>query len=167
MSEWSGKVSKINDRKWGSDTLWSFQIEGANVWLRLDGFEPDFEIGDWVSAEGDSPNKITKVVKTDAEAVKQRSDSGVSGKNGSIRKEAPPTNSPDYWRWKQMHDLQREDVFLYRDARSDATRLICAALDNDILSLGTKKAARLDVLRAMVNELTEQYVTEMKEKVGG
>lgn len=173
MSEWKGQVSKINSRDWGTKTLWSFQLKGANLWLRIEGNErPDFEIDQWICAKGETPNKITEIEIIEEEVVKEAVSTTTSNKLSSG--EAPPTNSPDYWRWKQMHDLVREDAFLWRDARADAVRVITACLAHDqeteaakdaVLSLGAKKAGRLDVLTGMINTLSEQFVIDMKERI--
>ncbi len=173
MKEWKGQVTKINDRDWGSKKLWSFQLKGANLWLRLEGMEPTFEVDQWICAKGETPNKITEVDIIEETVVKEAA-SAPTKEQVVAKGEAPPTNSPDYWRWKQMHDLQREDAFMWRDARADAVRVITACLAHDretdaakdsVLALGTKKSGRLDVLRSMINELSEQFVDEMKERI--
>jgi len=172
MSEWKGQVSKINSRDWGTKTLWSFQLKGANLWLRLADGEPSFKEDDWIVATGEGPNKIEEVEVIKEEEVKQAVSTTTSTKLGSS--EAPPTNSPDYWRWKQMHDLIREDAFMWRDARADAVRIVTACLDHDketgaakdaILALGTKKSGRLDVMLSIINELSGKFVEDMKERI--
>jgi hypothetical protein len=173
MKDWKGKVSKMNSREWGNKTLYSFQLEGANMWLRTEE-APDYEVGDWVVAKGDTPNKIEEVEKIDEQLVKDEATAPVSATKRVKLGDAPPTNSADYWRWKQMYDLSRENAFLWRDARADAVRLIATCITHDqyqgeskdnILALGTKKSARLDVLRAMVEELSGQFVDTMEEKL--
>jgi hypothetical protein len=168
MSDWSGVVNKTSSRDWGSKTLYSWQVEGANLWFRSD-FDPELSEGDAIEFSGESPNKITTINKISKEQAKAKAEAPPK------RDEAPPTNSPDYWRWKQMHDLEREELFLWRDARADAVRVITTCLAHDqgadakasILTLGTKKAGRLDVLTSMINELAQQFVEEAKEKVNG
>ena len=168
MSEWSGVVTKVSERDWGTKTLYSWQVAGANLWFRSE-FNPELEEGDAIEFSGDSPNKITDVNKVTQEQVKEKAEAKPS------KKDAPPSNSPDYWRWKQVHDLEREEAFLWRDARADAVRIITACIEHDshtdskgsILSLGVKKAGKLDVLRGMVNELAGQFVEDFKEKIDG
>jgi hypothetical protein len=167
MSEWSGVVSKVSSRDWGTKTLYSWQLEGANLWFRTEE-DPGITTGDAVVFMGESPNKITSVRKVEKAEAKQRAET-----SHDVRKEAPPTNSPDYWRWKQMHDLSREKAFMWRDARADAVRLVTACLDHDsgevakdaILALGNKKSGRLDVLLEIINKLSDHFVAEMQERI--
>ncbi len=161
MKTWSGEVDKLSSREWGNKTLWSWQLKGANLWFRVDS-EPTFKDGDKISFSGESPNKI------DSSTIKEISESALKAEAQKQGTDVvPPTSSPDYWRWKQMHDLEREDAFMWRDARADAVRLVCAALENDCLSLGAKKAAKLGVLQALVKEVTQDLVDEMKEMQNG
>jgi hypothetical protein len=148
MSVWSGKVIKTSSRDWGTKTLYSWQFAGANLWFRAE-FDPELTEEEFYQVEGDTPNKITSVQPVAAEAVQQAAEA---------QGEVPPTSSPDYWRWKQMHDLKKEDTFAWRDARADATRLVCAALDNDVLALGSAKGKKLDIILGMVNQITQQLV---------
>ena len=85
-------------------------------------------------------------------------ESKAEAKAASVSGEAPPTNSPDYWRWKQMQDIINKQDFQYRDARADATRLVCAALDNDCLALGSAKGKKLDILLGMIEMTTTQLL---------
>ena len=154
MSEWKGKVSKVNERDWGSKKIYSWQLEGTNMWFRCDT-DPVLVVGKCYSFEGDSPNKIDRVsiqmveeseVKAEAKAQTSRSN------------DVPPTTSPDYWRWKQMQDLDRQAYFDWRDARADATRIVCAALDNDVLALGSSKGKKLDILIGQIKDTTRMLI---------
>ncbi len=160
MSEWQGNVSKTSSREFGNKTLYSWQFEGSNIWFRSE-FDPLLEVGSAYTIEGEAVNKITGVHPLSTEEVKEAKQasvvSGPSGTNGT-RGEAPPTKSPDYWRWKQMVDIENRKDFQRRDARRDATRLICAALDNDVLALGAAKGKKLDILLGMISETTEQLL---------
>lgn len=170
MAVWKGEVSKTSERDWGSKTLYSFQFKGANLWFRVEE-DPKLVVGEWIECEGPSPNKIERIERVTEEDVKEAAQAPASGS-----KEAPPTSSPDYWRWKQMRDIEREEAFLWRDARADAVRIITACLAHDsetseakntILSLGTKKSGKLDVMRGMINTLAEQFVEDFKERIDG
>jgi len=161
MSEWKGVVSKATSREFGNKTLYSWQFEGSNIWFRSE-FDPIMEVGSAFTVTGDVVNKITGVTPMSEEDVKEaksETSSGTNGSNGS-RGEAPPANSPDYWRWKQMQDITNRKDFQHRDARRDATRLICAALDNDVLALGAAKGKKLDILLGMIKETTAQLLEE-------
>jgi hypothetical protein len=156
MNEWKGEISKINERDWGSKTIYSWQIKGNNGWFRSEQ-DPCMRVGDCFAFSGESANKI------DISTLKEISESDLKAEaKAQIQetRDAPPTTSPDYWRWKQMHDLDRESYYQWKDARADATRIVCAALDNDVLSLGQKKGLKLDMLIGMIKETTRQLLEE-------
>jgi hypothetical protein len=152
MTTWTGKVSKTNERDWGTKVIYSWQFGGAPLWFRTNE-DPKLEEGDCLRIEGQSPNKITTITHIKEEALKE-----AVAEQAAASSEVPPTSSPDYWRWKQMHDMERQQYYDWRDARADATRIVCAALDNEILALGATKGKRLDILIGMIRETTTQLM---------
>jgi len=60
-----------------------------------------------------------------------------------------------------MRDLSMEKQFKWRDARADATRIVCAALDNGALALGQTQGKKLGLIRGYVNELTRELLEDM------
>ena len=155
---WKGKVSKVSERNWGTKTIYSWQLEGTNQWFRSE-MPPDLLIGEWISFNGDLAQKITEVNLISEDRVKLAAENGLSASS-----EAPPTNSADYWRWKQMRDQSMEAQFKWRDARSDATRIICAALDNSVLALGNAQGKKLGLIKGYVNELTRELLEDMNNE---
>ena len=159
--KWGGSVSKTNQRDWGSTKLWSWQVADSNVWFRTK-FDPQLKLGDNIVFEGDSPNDVTSVEQVTPEVV-------IKGKEEAAvqSREAPPTNSPDYWRWKQMEDIKSKDGFIYRDARHDAAVLVTAALANDVLNIpaNLNKGKKYDMFMAIFKEVTDTLYNEAKEKI--
>ncbi len=153
MSEWMGEVSKVNERDWGTKTIYSWQFKGTNLWFRCSE-NPDMEMGTCYRVTGETPNKITTIEIIEEETLK-------AAATEQRTTEVPPTSSPDYWRWKQLHDLDRQSYFDWRDARSDATRIVCAALDNDVLKMGNVGSGKkFDMLIGMIKETTIQLLRE-------
>ena len=147
MSEWMGEVSKVNERDWGTKTLYSWQFKGTTLWFRCET-DPSMEIGTCYRVSGDSPNKITTIQHIEPETLQKAVDQAPD------TTDIPPTSSPDYWRWKQARDLEMAEYYAWKDARADATRIVCAALTQDILSLGATKGKRLDILVGMIKDTT-------------
>lgn len=159
--KWEGKITKVNDREWGSKTIYSWQIAGAPMWFRTE-VDPCLVIGGCYSFEGPTPNKIDI-----PDSLKEISESDLKAAATDTKvtaDEIPPTSSPDYWRWKQGYDLKRASYFDWRDARADATRIVCAALANDVLSLGQKKGLKLDLLIGQIRDTTEQLLERNKDE---
>ena len=156
MTEYSGKITKVNERDWGSKTIYSWQIAGAPMWFRSET-DPKVTEGKCYAFEGASPNKITAIKEVSEDSVKVAAEV-----QQQERKDAPPTSSPDYWRWKQQYDLDRASYFDWRDARADATRIVCAALDNDVLALGSAKGKKLDILIGQIKDTTEMLLRNEK-----
>ena len=152
---WSGRVTKVSEREWGTKMIYSWQIEGTSQWFRSEtnlGVEED----KCYTFEGESAQKITSAEETAPEEIKAAAE---ARKNDVV----PPTSSPDYWRWKQMRDLELEKVFKWRDARSDAARIVCTALETGALSFGQAKVAdKLDLLRGFVHTTTKDLIRDME-----
>ncbi len=156
---YSGKVSKVNERDWGSKKIYSWQVAGASLWFRCDS-DPALVVGKCYSFEGDTPNKIDRASITMVEESEVKAQAATQAEE---RKDAPPTSSPDYWRWKQLHDLERQSYYDWRDARADATRIVCAALDNDVLALGATKGKKLDILIGQIKDTTDMLLRKDNE----
>ena len=150
MSEWMGVVIKVNERDWGKKKIFSWQFASTNIWFRTEAEESPVEVGKAYRISGDSANKIDLVAETDPVEVKNAATLETGG--------VPPASSPDYWRWKQMTDIEQRESYELRAARADATRLVTAALAQDILSLGATKGKRLDILVGMIKETTLQMM---------
>jgi hypothetical protein len=166
MSEWSGKITKVNERDWGSKKIFSWQIAGAPMWFRCES-DPCVQVGNCFKFSGPSPNKIdigSLQEISESDLKEEASEANFAGDPHLSGAAVPPTSSPDYWRWKQIHDLQRQSYFDWRDARADATRIVCAALDNDVLSLGQKKGLKLDVLIGQIKETTEALLERNEDE---
>lgn len=161
MNRYAGKVSTCSEREWGNKTLYSWQFEGAPQWFRTE--EKALTVGKCYDVSGESPNKITSIEEVEEAAVADAKPPTPSSPL-SATSPAPPHTSADYWRWKQMVDLENQDQFLWRDARADATRIVCSALENDVLALGQSKGKKLDILVAQIAEVTATLVADYKER---
>jgi len=155
MSEWMGEVLKVNERDWGTKKIYSWQFKGTNMWFRTEETSgADIEVGLCYTVRGESANKITSMAVTAAEDVKAAAQSERAEAGG-----IPPASSPDYWRWKQMTDIEQREIYEIRAARADATRIVCAALAQpDLLTLGPTKGKRMDILIGMIKETTTQLM---------
>lgn len=162
MGKYAGTVSKTGRRDWGTKKIYSWQVEDSNTWFRSEEGDPDIQIGDSIVFEGDTPNKIISVQKVAPEVVEK-------GKAAAKSQDVPPTNSPDYWRWKQMEDIKNKESFLWRDARTDAARLVTCALDNECLDMpkNLTKGKKYELFMAYFHEITEELFNEAKEKLDG
>jgi len=156
---WKGKVVKVSTRDWGTKTIHSWQLAGTPQWFRADK-DPGIVEGECYSFSGETAQKIyiTTIKPLGEEELKEAAKEQLADAGG-----VPPSSSPDYWRWKQMRDLSLEKQFKWRDARHDAARIVCAALDNDALSLGSKKQLKLGLIVGYVNEVTTSLLKEMED----
>lgn len=155
-----GTISKVTERKWGSTLLTSWQLKGQNVWYRTEGDSALLTEGTAVAFEGPTPNKIDfdSIGEVTEDALMVTTEI-VSGQR------QPPMMRDDYWRWKQLHDLEKEDSYDYGRARHDAVLVLTCALNNDMLDIpkNLSKAKRYGMLMAVLNEVTNDLVIEAKE----
>jgi len=156
---WKGKVNKVSDREWGDKMIYSWQLDGTNQWFRADE-NPGIVVGDVIEFEGESAQKVS--TKTITQITEEDLKTAVQSQTSNPQ-EAPPTSSPDFWRWKQMQELNNVARFNWRDARADATRLVCAALEHKVLALGQSQGKKLGILKALINETTRDMIQEMED----
>lgn len=158
--KFTGTITKVSERDWGDKTLYSWQLDGKQIWFRTNdaGAKGILVSGQVIQFEGENPNKIdastlTIVSKEDVE-VMERSKPG------------PPLMRDDYWRWKQLHDLEREDEITYGSARADAARIVTCALDNDCLDIpkNLAKGKKYDLFLAIFSTVTQDLYKASKER---
>lgn len=173
-----GTIETLSEKPWkdrdtGEDiTLYSFQLEGSRQWFRTGTIKPDVAEGDSVKfvTNGqrvviDETTKIEQVSASDVPKPEAAPSAG-NAKSGGARAKAYSGNSrDDYWRNKDEYDKKiRQPMIAYQSARSCAVQIVTAALENDILALGQKKAAKLELLMGLVDEITGEFVVRYNEQ---
>lgn len=68
-----------------------------------------------------------------------------------------------YWEDKEKRDVQTQKAIRYQSSRNAAIEIVTSALENDALSLGQKKAEKLDNLLAIVNEITDVFEKDVQD----
>lgn len=151
MKTYEGVLKNKSERDWNGTMLYSFQLDGQNIWFRTGQKALTLEEGTPIRFQANEANKQvdlasmekldTAPAQTDATGAKSPSPSGSS------------TTREDYWQ-------NRERLDSVRTARADATRIVCAALAHDHLphAANTTKGKRLDLLVGYVKEITEELI---------
>jgi len=68
-----------------------------------------------------------------------------------------------YWDEKEKRDLITQRAIQYQASRNAAIEVAKIALEQDCLSLGAKKADRIDILLAFVDEVTDRYNKDVSD----
>lgn len=171
-----GIVSEVSatpwkDRDTGDDiVLHSFRLEDNNQWFRTGQKDPSLTAGDGIKFV------TTRGQNVDADSIEQLDPSKVkkptpAAASTSTATRTSPTTSMtrnSYWEEKDRYDKEvRQPMIAFQSARRDAVDLVTAALAADILTLGQKKAEKLDLLLGYVDEVTqsllEKYDNHQKE----
>lgn len=165
---YKGVVSATYEKDWkdrdtGDDIiLYSFQIEGEKRYFRT-GTEtiPEINEGAYIrfTADGRSGNVDLKTVADLGEAPKSPPRSSGGSRASAKRTGGTGGGSRDtYWEDKAKRDIEvTEPRISYSAAQKNATELVCAALNHDLLSFGnTAKGKRLDMMVEFVAQVTEQ-----------
>ena len=154
-----GVVQKVSSRPAGRGTAYSIQVEGSYYGC---GFQPPAcSEGDYVSFQIEQNNRGYWNVSGNIEVK--------SGGNPAPQKQAsakgPQTgNSRDqYWQEKEQRDIANQKIIQYQSSRNAAIELVRTAVENDALSLGTKKADKFDILVSIVDEITDKFEKDCKD----
>lgn len=70
-----------------------------------------------------------------------------------------------YWDAKAKKDLDTQRAIQYQASRNAAIDVAKVALENDCLSLGAKKADKLDILLSFVDEITDRFNQDVSDVV--
>jgi hypothetical protein len=175
-----GFVSEVsstpwNDRDTGNEiTLYSFKIDTANIWFRTGETDTNLSVGDCVKFTANrqkvdlgtlGPAQASEVESAPKPGAQAATPAGAkSSAGGSMSRDG-------YWKEKDRYDKEvRQPMIAYQSARKDATAIVVAALQQDCLALGQKKAAKLELLMGFVEEVTQEYYkkyVEMEESING
>jgi hypothetical protein len=168
--EVTGVVEKVGSKdintKRGVSKVYSFCVDGE--WYKTGFDNPNLERGYQVKFEytegqyGKDVNMETlKKKQGEAPKVSQGKSAGGYQKKGGPPKEDYVARDK-YWAQKEINDGVRQNTISYQAATNTAVDIIKVALDQDALSLGSKKADKLDNLVAIVlkvaDELYGQYL---------
>lgn len=143
----TGQVKNITSRDFQSVKLWSFQLEDSDRYFRTGKVEPPMQVGDIIRFEEKNgivdPTSIVSSTEEKPTAVYQQEE-----------KQAPMENP-----------LRAVDVgrrMQYQAARSDATKIVIAALQTDHLphAVNVAKGKRLDLLLGYVEEVTKALLAQ-------
>lgn len=149
MKTYEGILKNKSERDWNGTMLYSFQLDGQNIWFRTGQKALTLDEGTPIRFQANETNKqvdLDSMEKIDAvTATSSASTQATASANSTTRE--------DYW-------TNRERLDSVRTARADATRIVCAALAHDHLPHASNiaKGKRLDLLVGYVKEITEELI---------
>jgi len=139
-TEQRGVVHSLHEKDWNGTLLYSFKIEGSERYWRLGQKQPEFAVGDAVQFTERNSNvdwDSIKAIASDSLAV--------------LKPDTPPV-------------MDVGERIRYQAARSDATRLVVAALHTEALpwteTQRKAKSKRLDLLLGYITQVTEHFLEE-------
>lgn len=156
-------------------TLWSFQVDGDKAWYRTGYNKPVRPSGE-VLQDGDKVkfvfskdqygNQVDmdkfKVVAGKGAPPKKAFSGGAKG--GGAGKENWDARAK-YWDDKEKKDEQViGPMFDYRSALHAAIDVVAVALKAEAVNLGTKKAARLEILQEMIHTVQQDLYEDFRRK---
>lgn len=155
-----GIISEFFEREWkdknsGEDIiLRSFKINSENRFFRTGTNQMKFVVGDAIKFVADGKGNVDlktveAIDESDAPPPKSKAQSKGSGGGGGGSRN-------DYWEQKALRDQEvTEPRIAYSAAQKNATSLVVAALQADILSFGqASKGKKLDMLVDFVEQTT-------------
>jgi hypothetical protein len=168
-----GFVSEVSANPWAdkdsgqSVTLHSFRIESENIWFRTGTTDPELSVGDCVrfTAKRQKVDLDTLLPAQAYEVEPAGKSESPSATSAPARKAASGSMSRNgYWEEKDRYDKAvRQPLIAYQSARRDAVDVVVAALEADILTLGQKKADKLELLCGYVDQVRDRFLKQYEE----
>lgn len=148
MRNLQGKVEVVSSRPWQSVTLHSFRLVDDATWYRLGRSAPTFREGDVIAFT----ERNTNVDPDSVELVEGTT--APEPKTEAVKPMAAPA-APNVV----------GDRIRYQAARSDATKIVVAALHTDALpwAANVAKSKKLDLLTGYVEQITKTLLEQEDE----
>jgi len=163
----SGTVTEISGRDWDDPRsgetlrLYSFKIENDGRWFRTGTTDPS-DVG-IKKGKAYAFTFNPKGMKVDADSI-SAVDEGASQapkyeKKAWPKKAAGGGARDDYWAEKDRFYKEEEiPKISLSSARSDAVKLVSAAVAAGLLNLGKTESKKMDVLLAYVDEVRDRFL---------
>ena len=161
-------VSKVNDYGYGS-----IKLDGQDTWFSAGKGQPHVQPGDvvqfiyTVNEKGYANVDPSQIMVTGKQAPPQQggyggNKGGYKGKKGGggYKGGGKSTEEKDYWKKKQLHDERNSKRIGMQASRNSAIAFVDVLLKNEAFTLPSKKADRLDVAKALLDEITVQFYNQ-------
>jgi len=168
---YEGIVSEVSATPWKDrDTnddivLHSFRLEDNNQWFRTGQKDPSLTAGDgikFVTTRGQNVD-VDSIEQLDPSKVTKPTPAAASTSTTTRTSPTASMTRNSYWEEKDRYDKEvRQPMIAFQSARRDAVDVVTAALAADILSLGQKKADKLDLLIGYIDEVTDSMLERYK-----
>lgn len=163
-----GFVSEVSANPWAdkdsgqSVTLHSFRIESENIWFRTGTTDPGLSVGDCVKFTAKRQKvDLDTLGPAQASEVEAEAEKQAPAPAAASSSRAPTMSRNDYWTEKDRYDKAvRQPLIAYQSARRDAVDVVVAALEADILTLGQKKADKLELLCGYVDQVRDRFLEQ-------
>lgn len=176
MADVYGTVQRLTSRKAGRGYAHNVQMDDGQ-WYGHGFKQPNFgegaEISFDVEYNGQYANIIVESVQVMSPGQPAQQQQGGnnwqgngnyrSNNGGGQRSSANRTKSmgglskDDYWKNREKRDIIVQKQIQYQSARNSAIEVIKAGIDAGAISLPAAKAKAFDALRALVDEVTDEY----------
>jgi hypothetical protein len=153
-----GVVGKIYSKDFGDAMAWSFTLRGDRTFYRLGNKKPFFSEGDSIQfdvemkgqnayARGASKWEGGEVVSSAPAAAVARSAGG-------------PRNADDYWRAKEVRDIETQKRIELQSCRNSAIALVAELLKVEAVKLPAKQADKVPVIEELVTHYTKFFIDQ-------
>lgn len=155
-----GQIKRIITRKAGSGTAYTLQLMDGKYYGA--GFKPPAcSEGDTVSFEYfENKAGYTQIVDG---SIKTVEGAPAAAPQGQAAPNVGGQGKTGYWDEKEKRDLRTQKAIQYQASRNAAIDVAKMALEHDCLSLGQKKADKLDVLLAFIDETTDRFNQDVSD----
>jgi len=156
-----GTVKALGSKPYGSKTMYSFKVD--EDWYGCGSDDPKVSKGDLIEFDF-TENGRWKNVDVKSISVLRH---GTEVIKTSSRKMAIGGARDDYWNRKEERDIITQSVIQLQSSRNSAIALADLILKNNAVKLPEAQAKRMDVVVALVSDLTSKFEEEATAKRSG
>ena len=148
-----GTVKALGSRDWNGKTLYSFKVD--DEWYGTGQENPKVDKGDLIEFDFTTNGKYKNVdIKTISVLRKGSEVIRASTKNVAFGAK------DDYWKKREERDVITQQVIQLQASRNSAISLAGLLLTNNAVKLPEAQAKRMDVVVALVKDLTGMFEAE-------
>lgn len=160
MSNKSGVIDNLKEIRRGQQTYYSFVLENDEVLYRTGLVPLPAKVGDTISFDYNAGRKGGVYVDLKTVKVVTTSDKPKSNYSGDKWKD-----KDTYWERKEEYDRITERRISWAVAHNLAVDIVKLGLENDALTLGTKKASKLDIIIAAIKQVADDLYPRLFQPV--
>lgn len=159
------KVRRVISRKTPKAVAYTVQLENEG-YIGVGFQAPPCNEGDTISLQYELNDRGYKqMVKGSMQVLQSGAPAPAPQPQAAPQAAQGGESKQGYWDAKAKKDVETQRAIQYQASRNAAIDVAKMALENDCLSLGAKKADKLDILLAFIDETTDRFNQDVSDVI--